>query len=513
MVERATLPQFNVEPAFRHRVDLPTLIRYANDLRETGRAREAQAIYSEILAQRPDNLYAAIGKMRTHFYLEEWDKAWPALDIRFRFMDQPPSVSGRNSAGETVIKPRWTGGSAPASLLVLDEQGMGDTIQFMRFLPRLVAAGTRVTFVTHRRLFGLIRSMDAPIELRAMDVAGSVAGIDSWTPLLNLPGAMGLQGADLGMERPYIAAEPTRVQRWRDWLGQTGFRVGIAWQGNPKAPVDAGRSSPLAALSPLASLPGVRLISLQNGVGADQLSTVPFGSRIEVPGPDFDAGPDAFLDTAALMMSLDLVVTVDSAVAHVAAALGRPVIFALQERDADWRWIPGQSTTRWYPSATLMHQDTHGDWWSAFVKIAAEVRRRSERPAHGGCQPMTPVSVGELFDKISILQIKRERLPAGSKRDNVLKELAALEAVVASEALGGAEMDALRRDLKVVNEALWDIEDDIRRCEAVGDFGSRFIELARAVYVTNDRRAVIKSDLNTLSGSALREEKSYAAFR
>lgn len=513
MVETAALFEINAGAAPRRAVDLPSLIRYANDLRETGRPREAQAIYAQILEQRPDNLYAAIGKMRTHFYLEEWDKAWPALDIRFRFMDSPPSVSGRNSAGQTIIKPRWTGGPAPASLLVLDEQGMGDTLQFMRFLPRLVAGGTEVTFVTHRRLFSLIRSMGVPLELRAMDVAGSVAGIEAWTPLLNLPGAMGLQSADLEMERPYIVAEPERIARWRDWLGTEGFRVGIAWQGNPKAPVDAGRSSPLSALAPLASLPGVRLISLQHGVGTDQLAEVPFGSRITVPGPDFDAGPDAFLDTAALMMSLDLVVTVDSAVAHVAAALGRPVIFALQERDADWRWIPRQSTTRWYPSATLMHQDRHGDWWSAFVKIADEVRRRAGRAGSAGRQPMTPVSVGELFDKISILEIKRERLPAGTKRDNVLRELDALNAVVATEALDSSGIDALRQALKAVNEALWDIEDDIRRCEAVGDFGPRFIELARAVYVTNDRRAVIKSDLNTCSGSALREEKSYAAFR
>lgn len=513
MVDTSAALRTSDAPAAGRRIDLKTLIRHANNLRETGRFSEAQAIYAEILNQRPGDLYASIGLMRTLFYQEDWDRAWPALDIRFRFMDNPPSVTGRTASGEVVSKPRWTGGPAPKSLLVLDEQGMGDTIQFMRFLPQLVAGGTEVTFVTHRRLFSLIRSMNVPLTLRAMDVGGSVAGIESWTPLLNLPGAMGLASSDLEMKGPYIAAEPERVERWRGWLGRDGFRVGIAWQGNPKAPVDAGRSSPLAALAPLATLPGVRLISLQHGVGVDQLAAVPFGSRIEIPGPDFDAGPDAFLDTAALIMSLDLVVTVDSAVAHVAAALGRPVIFALQERDADWRWIPGQATTRWYPSATLMRQDKHGDWWSAFVKIAEEVRRRAERASAGGAQPMTPISVGELLDKISILQIKRERLPEGTKRNNVLKELSALEAVVKTQGLAGPNNETLRAQLKSVNEALWDIEDDIRRLEAVQDFGPRFIALARAVYITNDQRAEIKSELNNLAGSALREEKSYASFR
>lgn len=513
MVETAAIPQSAGEATAGRRVDLRTLVRLANDWRETGRFREAQEIYARILAERPGDVYAAIGKMRTHFYLEEWDKAWPALDIRFRFMDNPPSVSARNAAGEVIEKPRWTGGPAPRSLLVLDEQGMGDTIQFMRFLPQLVAGGTAVTFVTHRRLFSLIRTLGVPMELRAMDVGGSVSGIDAWTPLLNLPGAMGLKSPDLGMASPYIHAEPARTERWRAWLGREGFRIGIAWQGNPKAPVDAGRSAPLAALAPLATLPGTRLISLQHGAGADQIAAVPFGARIETPGPDFDAGPDAFLDTAALIMSLDLVVTVDSAVAHVAAALGRPVILALQERDADWRWIPGDRTTRWYPSMTMIRQDRHGDWWSAYIKIAEEVRRQVTRKASGGAQPMTPVSVGELFDKISILEIKRERLSDPAKRANVLRELEALQSVVTEEGLERADSVGLRGELKLVNEALWEIEDDIRRCEAVGDFGPRFIELARAVYITNDRRADIKSQLNRLSGSALREEKSYAAFR
>ena len=510
----AQIPQASVAGAASpgQMPDLKTMLRWAHDARETGRVAEAQRVYAYVLAQRPNDLYAAIGMMRCHFYREDWAQAWPALDIRFRFMDSPPEVTGRNAAGERVVKPRWTGGPAPKTLLVLDEQGMGDTIQFMRFLPRLVAAGTDVTFVTHRRLFALIRTMGADIKLQPMDVPGSVAGIDGWTPLLGLPHAMGLGNADLGMDAPYIAAEPERIARWRDWLGPKDFRVGIAWQGNPKAPVDAGRSAPLAALAPLATLPGIRLISLQHGHGTAQTQDVPFGRRIEIPGPDFDAGPDAFLDTAALIMSLDLVVTVDSAVAHLAAALGRPVIFALQERDADWRWIPGQSTTRWYPSATLIRQETHGDWWSAFVRIAEEVRRRAATSAAGGMQPMTPVSVGELLDKISILDIKRERLPIGAKRANVLKELEALQAVAAGCAMTSAEALKLCADLKAVNEALWDIEDDIRRLEAAKDFGPRFIELARAVYVTNDRRAQLKSELNQLAGSALREEKSYAAF-
>lgn len=492
--------------------DYRAFIRWAHEARETGHFEAARRAYEIILAQRPNDLYAAIGLMRCHFYLEDWARAWPALDIRFRFMDQPPRVTVRSPSGEVIEKPRWTGGPPPKSLLVLDEQGMGDTLQYMRFLPRLAAGGTEVTFVTHKRLFRIIETMGAPLTLRPMDVAGSVGGIEAWTPLLNLPGAMGLASADMTLTAPYIRAEPERVSHWRDWLGEAGYRIGLAWQGNPKAPVDAGRSAPLAAFAPLAALEGVRLISLQHGAGAEQTETVPFGRLIETPGPDFDTGPDAFLDTAALIMSLDLVVTVDTAVAHLAAALGRPVIFALQARDADWRWIPGHQQSRWYPSATFIRQAAQGDWWSAFVAIAGEVRRRMSTAAAGGVHPMTPVSVGELLDKMSILAIKRRRIADPDKRSNVDREHAALTAICADHGLDADAAAALVAELNGVNEALWDIEDDIRRLEEAGDFGPRFIELARAVYKTNDRRAVLKSALNKLFGSALREEKSYAGM-
>jgi len=504
---RPALPGHAAEP-----VDHRILLRHAHEARETGRVVEARALYERVLAERPDDLYARIGLMRCHFYLEDWAKAWPALDVRFRFMDQPPKVTVRGADGSIVEKPRWVGGPAPRSLLVLDEQGMGDTLQFMRFLPRLVAQGTEVTFVTHRRLFRLIETMGCKMTLRPMDVAGSVAGIEAWSPLLNLPGAMNLASADLEMPAPYISADPERVARWRAWLGTTGFRVGIAWQGNPKAPVDAGRSAGLAAFAPLAVLDGVRLISLQHGVGSEQLDAVPFGSRISVPGPGFDEGPDAFLDTAALIESLDLVVTVDTAVAHVAGALGKPVIVALQARNADWRWIPGARHSRWYPSATYIAQQTPGDWWSAFTAIGAEVQQRMMRAKAGGVLPMTPVSVGELLDKLSILAIKRERIADAAKRANVETEYQALHEVCLAHGLVAASTDDLRAALDDVNGRLWCIEDEIREHEMRSDFGPGFISLARAVYHTNDRRAAIKAELNRTFGSALREEKSYAAL-
>lgn len=423
-------------------------------------------------------------------------------------MDSPPAATRTMADGTAVPLPRWTGGPPPGRLLVLDEQGLGDTIQFVRFLPRLVGAGVAVTLVTHERLFPLLASLGVPLALRPMGRPGRVAA-DGWCPLLSLPYALGLGGDALAPPGgAYLAADPAHAETWRRRLDearpQAGgrIRIGIAWQGNKAAPGDKGRSAPLDALAPLAAHPAVDLVSLQVGGGADQVPACAFGDTILVPEAGFDAGTAAFADSAAAMMALDLVVSVDTAVAHLAGALGRPVWIALRRNGADWRWPHGRSDCVWYPSARLYRQERDGDWWGVFARMAADL---------AGGAPMVPVAVGELLDKITILEIKRARIPAGPKRANVVAELAGLAAARARLGLDEAALGSLVEELAAVNAALWTIEDDIRMCEARGEFGDRFVALARSVYAQNDRRAAIKSRLNAISGSALREEKSYAA--
>ncbi|HRJ70318.1 MAG TPA: tetratricopeptide repeat protein, partial [Beijerinckiaceae bacterium] len=206
---------------------LAALLKLANSARESLQLDQARRAYEHILSFDPDNLDARIGLMRCHFYAENWPEAFKALEVRFQVMGDPPQVFVTDRKGNRRAKPRWTGGPAPGSLLVLDEQGMGDTLQFMRFLPRLISGGTRVTLVTHRRLFALIRAAGIACELRPMDQAGSVTGIEAWSPLLSLPMAMGLGAADIPMRRPYLAVDPARVARWRAWLGPAGLKVGV----------------------------------------------------------------------------------------------------------------------------------------------------------------------------------------------------------------------------------------------------------------------------------------------
>jgi hypothetical protein len=168
---------------------------------------------------------------------------------------------------------------------------------------------------------------------------------------------------------PYLFAEPDRVAAWRDRIGTGGLRIGINWQGNSGRFEDRGRSMPLAAFAPLAAVPGVRLISLQKGEGEEQAANFPVTTLAGL-----DDGPDAFIDTAAVMATLDLIITSDTSIAHLAGALGRPVWVALR-RIPDWRWMLDRTDSPWYPTMRLFRQTTEGDWDGVFAAIAEALRQ------------------------------------------------------------------------------------------------------------------------------------------
>ena len=265
---------------------------------------------------------------------------------------------------------------------------------------------------------------------------------------------------------------------------------------------------PLTALAPFAEIAGVRLISLQKGFGEEQLSNLPASFHVETLGANFDAGADAFVDTAAAMTCLDLVVTCDTSIAHLAGALAVPVWVALKS-DAEWRWLTGRADSPWYPTMRLFRQSRRGVWGDVFEAMARELRALVERRT-ARRMVSSPCSLGELIDKITILRIKAERIGEANRVANVHRELALLERLAHEEGACRPPVDALADQLAAVNARLWTIEDAIRTCEREGDFGPRFVALARSVYCENDTRAAIKRAINTLANSALIEEKSYA---
>ncbi|HEY8288835.1 MAG TPA: glycosyltransferase family 9 protein, partial [Acetobacteraceae bacterium] len=243
------------------------------------------------------------------------------------------------------------------------EQGLGDIIQFVRYLPAIQG---RVLFEAPPRLIRLLSSSPGMPPLLSADAP--LPRFDVVAPLLSLPVRMRAQP----LAPPYLFADPDRVATWRDRIGMPGLRIGIAWQGFSGRHEDKGRSIPLSHFAALAAIPGVRLISLQKGEGEDQIGAKAFAVET-LPG--LDEGSDAFIDTAAVMAVVDLVVTSDTSIAHLAGALGRPVWVALR-KVPDWRWMLERSDSPWYPSMRLFRQTRDGDWTEIFQAMADRLTRK-----------------------------------------------------------------------------------------------------------------------------------------
>jgi hypothetical protein len=270
-------------------------------------------------------------------------------------------------------------------------------------------------------------------------------------------------------------------------------------------PHDLWRSMPLAQFEPLARVENVRLISLQRGSGTEQLAAL--GGRFPVidVARDFDDSEGVFLDTAAVMMNLDLVVTCCTSIAHLAGALGVPTWIALQAVPA-WRWLLDREDTPWYPTVRLFRQTQFGAWEEPFRRMAHEL----DRLVRGDRLIALEIAPGELLDRQVILEIKARKIDDEQRRANVIGELAGLERARLRVPGGFADLEPLVVELRTVNEAIWEAEDVVRHCEAESDFGPRFIAAARSVYKNNDARAALKRRINEVLGCGLQEEKHYA---
>ena len=470
-------------------------------LQDLKRPEEAQAWYDKAIAIRPDFAGAHFSRGANALSMGDFLAGWRGYEYRWDLKD---AEARRLLAPFPYWKGEDIGGRR---IIVYEEQGLGDIIQVSRFLTQLVALNAEVTFLLRPSMHRLMRPLSRSVRLVATPPEDET--FDFQCALMSLPGAFGANSENVPSNVPYLFAEEAVVARWRERLGDHGLKIGICWQGNPGAKIDIGRSFPLRCFQPLAAMPGVRLISLQKAHGLDQLENLPSGMKVETLGEEFDAGPDAFIDTAAVMSVLDLVITSDTSVAHLAGALGRPVWVVLKHAP-DWRWMLDRSDSPWYPTMRLYRQTIRDDWESVFHQIAADVARlKPARTSSPTALVQIPGSIGELFDKITILEIKSARIKDSGKLQNVRHELELLLALKAKYGLSNDDQASLVAELKSVNEALWEIEDDIRDCERRQDFGENFISLARSVYKTNDRRAEIKKELNVLHGSSIVEEKSY----
>ncbi len=297
----------------------------------------------------------------------DFEGGWPDYEWRLKFPRRRRSE---------LTSPLWHGEDLKnKTILLYSEQGFGDTFQFLRFAPLIKARYSGTILVeTFEALLPILQSAAGIDLLIGEDEA--IPQHDFRCPLMSLPYALRLQPSEFTVPVPYLTAAPKLFEAWRSYIGKIpGFKVGIAWQGDSKHHADRQRSIPLAKFRPLADVPGVTLISLQRGPGEEQIPTA--GVKLVDLSPLLDRQFGAFMDSAAVMQHLDLFITADSAIAHLAGALGIPTWLALHH-PPDWRWQLDRDDSPWYPTMRLFRQPQAGDWEAVFDEMTEELRKRLE---------------------------------------------------------------------------------------------------------------------------------------
>jgi len=344
--------------ALKLRPDYPAAhLNLANALRDANHLNEALRVYDAVLQQKPAYAEARYNRSHALLLLGRHAEGWEQFEWRWKCREYPRYV-GSN-------RPAWDGAALEGRTILLHaEQGLGDTIQFVRYAPLVKACGGTVLLHCPDPLVDLLAAtpgIDGVIPLSA-----AAPPHDVRAPLMSLPHLLRATVATIPATFPYLAVEAARVQRWKERLPGGALNVGVVWQGNAAHRADRQRSFPLAALEPLARLGGVRLISLQKGPAAEQVAGLAGGFPLVDLGPELES----LVDTAAVMKSLDLVIAPSTAALHLAGALGVRAWGALMQ-SLEWRWPPEQDgRPLWYPRMRLFRQRRAGDWAGVIAQMA-----------------------------------------------------------------------------------------------------------------------------------------------
>ncbi len=342
----------------------PSLNNRGNALRSIGRFEEALAAFESAVASQPDFADAHWNESLCLLAAGDYRSGWEKYEWRWRTRIFAPFR--RNYSA-----PLWLGREDVSGRTVLlhAEQGFGDTLQFCRYAPLLAARGANVILVVPPPLTELLASL--PGIVRVLSQGDPVPQTDFQCPLMSLPFALGTRLETIPAQVPYLTADPARAARWRERLGKLGgLKIGVVWAGQPGADrLDERRSISLERMLGLRSVDGVTLVSVQKGDAANQARALGINAGLI----DWTDELSDFADTAALVTELDLVITVDTSIVHLAGSLAKPV-WVLNRFDRCWRWLRNRDDSPWYPTMRLFTQTSPGDWASVMVRATAELR-------------------------------------------------------------------------------------------------------------------------------------------
>ena len=337
------------------------LVNLAKLLADRGDYEPALAHYLGVLALKPADANAHLGIGQILLARGEFKPGW----MEYEWRNQLDQAKGRMPPIKAAL---WNGMSLPnGRLLLIGDQGFGDTLQFSRYIPLAAQRCKEVMVAGATDLRSLLETIDG--VGRIFSRWGDIPSFSAYTLMSSLPYVFGTELATIPSPEPYITANPERVAHWRERLAAIpggGRRVGLFWSGRTTHPNNLRRSMTLAQLRPLSAVPRLTLFSIQKQVGkADRAEMAAWPDLHDLTAELTDFG-----ETAALMCNLDLVITVDSAVAHLAGALGRPV-WVMLANPSDWRWMLGRTDTPWYASMRLFRQPSFGAWDAVVCAIVA----------------------------------------------------------------------------------------------------------------------------------------------
>ncbi|SEH35604.1 tetratricopeptide repeat protein [Magnetospirillum fulvum] len=329
-----------------------------------GEVLAAEGSFRVAIALDPDDVLAHFNLAATLLRSGKLAEGWREYEWRRRLFGFPEL--------DTTL-PEWRGEPlAGKTLLLYGEQGLGDTLHFARYAPMAAEQGARVVLAVQPPLLGLMRSVPGVADVVAL---GGAVTADYHLPLLSAPLRFGTTRDTIPAPIPYLSADPALARRWGERLaGEEGLKIGLVWAGDPRPDdraatlVDRRRSLTLAQFGVLADIPGLSVVSLQKGAPAAQTKSPPAGLRLL----DWMEEIGDFADTAALVSQLDLVISVDTSVAHLAGAMGKPV-WILSRFDGCWRWFD-RDDSPWYPTARLFRQPAPGNWAGPLAALAAALR-------------------------------------------------------------------------------------------------------------------------------------------
>lgn len=330
-------------------------------LQEKGQLNRAISCYKKALQLNP-SLAAAHGHMALALLLRgDYEQGLKEYEWRWKT---------KYSCAREFSQPLWDGSDVKGLTILLHaEQGMGDTIQFIRFVPFVAERGARIIVECHKELTSLLKNIAGTGQIIAF--GEQLPAFDLHCPLLSLPLLFGTTLETVPAKIPYIEANPVLVQKWANKVqsDNANKRIGLVWAGSPRYKENRNRSLSLNTFSSLSQIENITFYSLQKGEAAKQAENPPGGMHFI----DLTKDINDFTDTAALIENLDLVISVDTAVTHLSGAMGKPV-WTLIPFSPDWRWLLNREDSPWYPTMRLFRQPEIGDWESVIIKVTKELQ-------------------------------------------------------------------------------------------------------------------------------------------